>query len=206
MTPSRKIHPPQSRRLFAEPDSPGGVYVAHVDGGARGNPGPAAYGVVVRKPDGSVIESLGKRIGKQTNNVAEYHGLIAALDYATAHGIRRLRVRSDSLLLVQQMRGAYKVKNAALKPLHERATRLSRSLEFFAIEHVRRELNAEADAVYNAVLDASANAELSTRSSAALPPLSKTVRARFADGALYPTEPLSLAPGEEVEITIHRKP
>ena len=126
MKSSSRVKPPQSKRLFAEPEhATAAAYIANVDGAARGNPGPAAYGVIIRKPDGAVLESLGKRLGNQTNNVAEYHGLIAALDYAEAHDIRRLRVRSDSLLLVQQMKGIYKVKNAGLKPLHERATRMS---------------------------------------------------------------------------------
>ncbi len=220
--PARKITPPQSKRLFSEPDHSSEVYTANVDGAARGNPGPAAYGVVIRKPDGAVLESLGKRLGNQTNNVAEYHGLIAALDYAEAHGIRRLRIRSDSLLLVQQMKGAYKVKNPGLKPLHERASRMSRALEFFAIEHVPRERNAEADALANAALDApytaaspgpgirggDAPTKGGPESAPQKGPASKdagySVRARFSNGALHPAEPLELAEGDEVQITIRK--
>ena len=226
MTPSHKTHPPQSKRLFAEPSHPEEMYTANVDGAARGNPGPAAYGVVIRKPDGTLQESLGKQLGVQTNNVAEYHALIAALDYAEAHSIRRLRVRSDSLLLVQQMKGVYKVKHPALKPLHERAARMSRALEAFAIEHVPRERNAEADALANAALDGGATEDVARlfRGGAVEPGTSggtglKTpasnpaesgrgstrIRARFSGGALHPSEALPLAEGEEVEVTIRRK-
>lgn len=209
MTTPRKTHPPQSKRLFAEPEHPAEIYTANVDGAARGNPGPASYGVVIRKPDGTVAESLGKRLGVQTNNVAEYHALIAALDYAEAHGIRRLRVRSDSLLLVQQMKGAYKVKNAALKPLHERAQRLSRALEFFAIEHVPRERNSQADAVANAALDGPASVAASHTAPSKGPASEDAgtirTRARYSSGALHPAEALPLQDGDEVEITIRKK-
>ena len=183
-----------------------GAYLANVDGAARGNPGPASYGVVIRKPDGTVLESLGKRLGTQTNNVAEYHGLIAALDYAETHGIRRLRIRSDSLLLVQQMKGHYKVKNPGLKPLHERAQRMSRALEFFAIDHVPRELNSEADALANAALDGGVSVEKSeTRNSKfETRPAGTRVRARFSGGALHPREAVALEEGDEVEITIRK--
>jgi ribonuclease HI len=99
---------------------------------------------------------LGKRIGRQTNNVAEYYALLAALDYAVGHGIKGLRIRSDSELLVQQMRGRYKVKSADLKPLHERASKLARQLEYFVIEHIPREMNREADALANQALDGGA--------------------------------------------------
>ena len=123
-----------SGKLFAEPETPSarqeGAYTANIDGAARGNPGPAAYGVVVRRPDGTTHESLGKYIGRTTNNVAEYYALIAALDYAAASGIRRLRVYSDSQLIVNQIKGLYKVKHPDLRPLHERAKKqAARELE-----------------------------------------------------------------------------
>src|SRR5712692_443454 len=149
--------PKASGRLFAEPDSSSarldGVYTANIDGAARGNPGPASYGVVLRRPDGTPLESLGKYIGRHTNNVAEYYALIAALDYALAHHLKRLRIRSDSELLVRQVQGLYKVKSPDLRPLHERARKMIASLEAFAIEHIPREQNADADAVANAALD-----------------------------------------------------
>src|SRR5262249_60903705 len=95
--------------------------VAYIDGGARGNPGPAGFGVRIERPDGALIEELSESIGTATNNVAEYRGLLAALEWAKAHGERELHVRSDSLLLVQQMLGTYKVKNAGLQALHAMA-------------------------------------------------------------------------------------
>ena len=146
-----------SGRLFAEPESPSareeGSYTANIDGAARGNPGPASYGVVLRRPDGKPLESLGKYIGRQTNNVAEYYALIAALDYAAANGIKRLRVYSDSQLIVNQIKGIYKVKHPDLRPLHERAKKQAATLEAFAIQYVPREQNRNADAAANAALD-----------------------------------------------------
>ena len=147
--------PPKSTgRLFAEPESPSarleGAYTANIDGAARGNPGPASYGVVVRRPDGTPLETIGKYIGRHTNNVAEYYSLIAALDYAAAKGIKRLRVLSDSQLIVNQMKGLYKVKHPDLRPLHERAKKLAAGLEAFAIQYIPREQNGEADAAAGA--------------------------------------------------------
>src|SRR5215469_2082109 len=146
-----------SGKLFEESDSPAeapsGVYTANIDGAARGNPGPAAYGVVIRRPDGAKHESLGKYIGRHTNNVAEYYALIAALDYATANGIRRLRVYSDSQLIVNQIKGLYKVKHPDLRPLHERAKKQAAALESFTIQYVPREQNRDADDLANAALD-----------------------------------------------------
>jgi len=108
---------------------------------------------VLRKPDGTALESLGKYIGRQTNNVAEYYALIAALDYAAAKGIKRLRVLSDSQLIVNQMNGVYKVRHPQLRPLHERAEKQAAALESFTIQYVPREQNREADEVANAALD-----------------------------------------------------
>ncbi len=146
-----------SGKLFEEPEAPSarseGAYTANIDGAARGNPGPAAYGVVVRRPDGKTHESLGKYIGRTTNNVAEYYALIAALDYAAASGIRRLRVYSDSQLIVNQIKGLYKVKHPDLRPLHERAKKQAAGLETFTIQYVPREQNRDADELANAALD-----------------------------------------------------
>src|SRR5271168_3189326 len=146
-----------SGHLFTEPESPvtrlEGAYTANIDGAARGNPGPASYGVVVRRPDGKPLESLGKYIGRHTNNVAEYYALIAALDYAAAHGIKRLRVQSDSQLIVNQIKGLYKVKHPDLRPLHERAKKQAATLESFTIQYIPREQNRDADAAANAALD-----------------------------------------------------
>ena len=146
-----------SGKLFADPETPTaraeGAYTANIDGAARGNPGPAAYGVIVRRPDGARHESLGKYIGRATNNVAEYYALIAALDYAAASGIKRLRVYSDSQLIVNQIKGLYKVKHPDLRPLHERAKKRAATLEIFTIQYVPREQNRDADDLANAALD-----------------------------------------------------
>src|SRR5713226_7266538 len=149
--------PKASGRLFTEPESSSarldGVYTANIDGAARGNPGPASYGVVLRRPDGTPLESFGKYIGRHTNNVAEYYALIAALDYAAASGIKRLRVYSDSQLIVNQIKGLYKVKHPDLRPLHERAKKQAAALESFTIQYVPREQNRDADDMANAALD-----------------------------------------------------
>ena len=179
------------------------AYQVNVDGGARGNPGPAAYGVVVRDPKGEVVARLKKYIGQNTNNVAEYFGLIAALDYAQTHGIRALRVESDSELLVKQMRGVYKVKSGDLRPLFERAKKMSQGFETFRIEHVYREGNREADALVNQALDESCG-PMRDSNSEKQGPKSQTIRAlaRYQDGVLQPNAPLELPEGAEVEILL----
>jgi len=142
---------PQQADLFAAPD--GGSYIAYIDGGARGNPGPAGFGVRIERPDGELVEELSEAIGTATNNVAEYRGLLAALRWALAHHAARLHVRSDSLLLVQQMLGHYKVKNAGLQPLHAEARRLAQQIGRVTYEHVGRASNAHADRLANAAMD-----------------------------------------------------
>jgi probable phosphoglycerate mutase len=139
--------------LFGMPG--GGSAVASIDGGSRGNPGPAAYGVRIEREDGSIVE-LKEAFGIATNNVAEYRGLLAALTWAITHGIERLRVRSDSLLLVKQMRGEYRVKHPGLQPLWTEARNLLRQLREVQFEHVRRELNTEADRLANEAMDETA--------------------------------------------------
>lgn len=145
--------------LFASlPPSDTGDIVAYVDGGARGNPGPAGYGVRIERPDGTLVDELHDSIGIATNNVAEYRGLLAALEWARAHACRSLHIRSDSLLLVQQMLGNYRVKHPGLQPLHARARALAREIGRVAFEHVRRESNAHADRLANAAMDRAATA------------------------------------------------
>lgn len=126
------------------------------DGGSRGNPGPAAIGAVVRDAEsGELLASVSECIGVTTNNVAEYRALVAALELAAPFQARRVVARADSQLLIRQLEGAYRVKQAHLRPLFERARDLLGSYEEVVLEHVRREDNAEADALVNAALDAS---------------------------------------------------
>ncbi|MGB7844596.1 MAG: ribonuclease HI family protein [Candidatus Acidiferrum sp.] len=179
------------------------AHQANIDGGSRGNPGPAAYGVVIRDGKGEIVARLKKYIGQNTNNVAEYFGLIAALDYAQTRGIRALRVESDSELMVKQMRGQYKVKSEDLKPLFERAKKMSLTLESFRIDHVYREQNREADALVNQALDETSRA--GSNATAEKPAAKEsTIRlvARCKDGLLQPREPLNLPDGTEVEILL----
>jgi len=133
----------------------GGSATANIDGGSRGNPGPAAYGVRIERGDGEVVE-LKQFIPNATNNVAEYHGLLAALAWAAGHGVQTLHVRSDSELLVKQMRGEYRVKNAGLQPLYEEARSLARQIGRVTFEHVRREFNKDADRLANEAMDEAA--------------------------------------------------
>ncbi len=129
------------------------MIVAYIDGGARGNPGPAGYGVSIQSPEGSVLAELYGGLGIATNNVAEYNGLLAALRWAIDHNERRVHVRADSDLLVRQMRGEYRVRNAGLQPLYVRARLLTAELDDVRFEHVRRELNTEADRLSNLGMD-----------------------------------------------------
>jgi probable phosphoglycerate mutase len=126
---------------------------ANIDGGARGNPGPAAYGVVIRNAKGEVIAELSEYVGLQTNNFAEYSALLAALEFAVRKNHPSLKVVSDSELMVRQMNGQYKVSNPVLRELYARAQSLVRKLENFSITHVLREKNKDADRLVNKVLD-----------------------------------------------------
>jgi len=132
--------------------------VAYIDGGARGNPGPAGYGVRIERPDGTLVEEFCEAIGVATNNVAEYRGLIAALEWAKQQGYRQVHVRSDSLLLVQQMLGRFKVKHPGLQPLYAKARLLAHEIGRVTFEHVGRAKNADADRLANAAMDEAAGA------------------------------------------------
>src|SRR5690349_24628073 len=185
------------------------AYRINIDGGSRGNPGPAAYGVLIRDANGASVAKLKKYIGRFTNNVAEYYGLIAAMDYAQSHGVRAIRIESDSELLVKQMRGLYKVKSADLQPLYERAQKMSKAFDSFRIDHVYRELNREADALANEALDET-EAKPANPANPATPakPTSpertgpRRVPARFRGGVLYLLEDVGLPDGTVVEVTI----
>ena len=126
---------------------------AFIDGGARGNPGPAGYGVHIEDASGKVVAELSEYLGHQTNNFAEYSGLLAALDYAVKHRHPALKVVSDSELLVKQMRGDYKVKSPELKVLYDQARPLIRKLDHFEIRHVLRAQNKHADRLANTAMD-----------------------------------------------------
>ena len=128
--------------------------VVHVDGGARGNPGPAAIGVVVSDPDGAVLEELGERIGVATNNVAEYRALLRGLERARARDAREVEIVNDSELVARQITGAYKVKHPAMKPLHGEAIAALREFDRWSIRSVPRADNARADELVNEALDA----------------------------------------------------
>ena len=151
MYPSRSA---ATKPLFESRENPPAHYlIAHSDGGARGNPGPAGYGVVIQDQSGKKVAHLSEYLGHQTNNFAEYQGLIAALEYAVTNGHKALKVISDSELLVRQIKGIYKVKNAALQDLHGRAKQLIAQLEWFSIGHVLRGHNEEADRLANDAMD-----------------------------------------------------
>jgi ribonuclease HI len=143
---------PQRGDSFRE-SPPEHYLVAHSDGGARGNPGPAGYGVVVQDESGRKVAHLSEYLGHQTNNFAEYQGLIAALEYALQHGPKALKLISDSELLVRQIKGIYKVKNAVLQDLHGRAKELIAQLDWFCIGHALREHNTDADRLANEAMD-----------------------------------------------------
>lgn len=226
-----KLTPPGSARLFTDAHlagPPAGVHIANIDGASRGNPGPASYAVVLRDASGKIVLELAKHIGRETNNVAEYYALLAALDYAATHDIPALRIRSDSELLVRQMQGRYKVKSPDLKPLHERAAKLARQIQYFVIEHIRRELNSDADTLANLALDQAgtaggvrreaAKSEIRTPRGETQPLAAKEdsepvrrgssssqrIRARFLNGVLVPVESLDLPDGSEVTVDVRR--
>ena len=186
--------------------------IVHIDGASRGNPGPAAYGVVMESADGSRLAEFSGYLGKTTNNVAEYQGLLAALDHALSKHYLRVKVQTDSELLALQIKGVYKVKNPGLKPLHEAAGRLIARFESFSIEHVPRERNREADRLANLALDAAAGANPGRGGSRTAPtspgrkpgnPL--RISATFRNGVLEPHFQLSLLEGEVVDLEVYQK-
>jgi ribonuclease HI len=144
---------PSSGSFESRENPPDHYLIAHSDGGARGNPGPAGYGVDIKDETGRKVAALSQYLGHQTNNFAEYQGLIAALEYALRHGPRALKLISDSELLVRQVKGIYKVKNPTLQDLHARAKQLIGQLEWFSIGHALREHNQEADRLANEAMD-----------------------------------------------------
>jgi ribonuclease HI len=204
-------------------EPPSDVVTATIDGAARGNPGPAAFGAVFEDTAGKVLARLSNKLGRATNNVAEYRALLAALAYARQQGWRALKVRTDSELLAHQLQGRYKVKSPDLKPLHAEAQQQISSLDYFSIESVPRKLTRAADKLANAVLDGRSvsrvprpvrgkssghdfsRAEKKTMEKGLLTPEGKKFRAVYQGGSLKPLEPLDLPDGAEVEITLRPK-
>jgi len=144
--------------LFNDPSSPingptSGWFTAHCDGGSRGNPGPSGYGAIVEDPHGMVVAQLSEFLGIQTNNFAEYSGLLGVLKWAIENGAKHLRVVSDSELMVKQMQGKYKVASPVLRPLFEEARKLARRLEGFEMRHTLRGGNKVADQLANDAMD-----------------------------------------------------
>ncbi len=148
---------PKARRRSA---APRGRARVHIDGAARGNPGPAGVGVLILGPEGDVVEELHRFIGEATNNVAEYQALLLALERVREHGFSDLEVRSDSELLVRQIQGRYQVKNSGLRPLHAAACERIATFRRFDIQHIPREQNAEADRLANRGIDEGVRARL----------------------------------------------
>ena len=209
----RRSPTPKGKDLFGEaaPEpkpAAAAAYRINIDGGSRGNPGPAAYGVLIRDANGAPVAKLKKYIGRFTNNVAEYYGLIAAMDYAQSHGVRAIRIESDSELMVKQMRGQYKVKSVDLQPLYERAQKMSKAFDSFRIDHVYREQNREADALANEALDEVEGKPANPAAAAAAKPAPpdrtgpRRVPARFRGGVLYLLEDVGLPDGTVVEVSI----
>ncbi len=176
--------------------------IAHTDGGARGNPGPAGYGVVIHDSQRKKIAAWSKYLGHQTNNFAEYQALIGALEFAVENGHRAIKVVSDSELLVRQIKGIYKVKEPTLRDLHARAKELIAQLDRFAIEHVLRGHNREADQLANDAMDKG-----SGRTSAPPPPRAPATRQEFngtvRDGKIELLDG-TLPEGTSVQVRIKR--
>lgn len=167
-------------------------YTAYIDGGSRGNPGNAGYGVYFLDEQGKPLAEISKPLGIRTNNQAEYSALIAALEFAHAHQYSKLRVCADSELLVNQINGTYKVKNPDLQLLHARARQLMAGLKSFSIQHVPREKNREADRLANRAMDQRPSRFRVQQDKPFIP---AKVTAVYHDGCLRPSEPLPFPEG-----------
>ena len=195
-------YPSSMKHLFNERENPPAHFlVAHSDGGARGNPGPAGYGVVIQDETGKKVAALSEYLGHQTNNFAEYQGLIAALEYALKHGPKALKLISDSELLVRQIKGIYKVKNLTLQDLHARAKDLIRQLDWFSIGHALREHNQEADRLANDAMDKGMGRTV--KASAPAPPAQQEFEGVVRDGQIQLTNGM-LPDGTRVQVRVKR--
>jgi ribonuclease HI len=170
--------------LFSGPDSEkSGWITAFCDGGSRGNPGPAGYGVYIQDENGAKIAELSEFLGKKTNNFAEYAGLLAALDYALTNGHTQLKAVADSELMVKQIKGQYRVNSPELRPLYEEARRRIARLEGFQIQHVLREKNRRADQLANEAMDR--GTDRSSQASAAPTSRPQTLRGFVKGGVVH---------------------
>lgn len=172
--------------------------IAYIDGGSRGNPGLAGYGVAVKDESGQTLASLSESLGTRTNNFAEYSALIAALEYARSHGYDTVQIFADSELMVRQINGQYKVKSPDLKPLYDRAKSLISTLKSFSIAHVPREQNREADRLANLAMDGGVGASASTRSFDAR----QKILAVYRNGSFKPLDPVELPENTMFRLTI----
>ena len=175
----------------------------YIDGAARGNPGPAAYGVIVKNRKGEVLARVARSLGRATNNLAEYRALLAALECSLERGYHRVKMYSDSQLLTRQINGEYKVRNADLLLLHRRARDIITRLEAFSITHVPREKNRDADRLANQALDG----VFSTPSGRKKKERKGVLRftAIHRNGVLHPVDEVPLEEGEAVELEVLRK-
>jgi len=181
-----------------------GKVVAVIDGAARGNPGPAAYGILFKDAAGKTLARLNGRLGETTNNVAEYRALLAALEYATERQTKRLTVYCDSELVVRQMQGHYRVQSPGLKPLHQRAQDLARRLPEFTMKSIPREQNSFADRLANEAMDRGLSRAQPTGETSA--PGAESFTAVVREGKLQPLPPLPhLEEGAEYEVRVRRR-
>jgi len=172
--------------------------VAYIDGGSRGNPGIAGYGVAVQDENGEPVASLSEKLGVRTNNFAEYSALIGALRYALANGYEGMRAYADSELMVRQINGVYKVKSLDLQPLFREAKALISKLKTFSIHHVPREQNREADRLANLAMDETQGKEPAREVS----PRSLRMRAVYREGCFHPAESVDLPDNTRVHLQV----
>jgi ribonuclease HI len=172
--------------------------VAYIDGGSRGNPGIAGYGVDVQDESGATVASLSQKLGIRTNNFAEYSALIGALQYALANGYDGLCAYADSELMVRQINGVYKVKSPDLQPLFREAKALISKLKSFSIHHVPREQNREADRLANLAMDGGQTKE----SAREMLPRSQRIQAVYREGCFHPIEAVDLPENTRVDLKI----
>jgi ribonuclease HI len=177
-----------THRMPAEKNTASWI-TAYCDGGSRGNPGPAGYGVYIEDEQGQKVEELYEFLGVKTNNVAEYSGLLAALEFALEEGYSRLRVVADSELMVKQMQGKYRVNSPDLRPLYDEAKRRVARLDGFRIEHVLRGKNKHADRLANLAMDEGTRKTVSRSRAAASPSASASSPAGAGTGSLFATPP-----------------